>query len=181
MSAVLRVTMVRSCCKLVAARRLSMTGNGAPRRSDSPTKEPQRSAIRTSIGRTRPRNRSARSRRTQLMSLVFRSRSRARAMPFSSSPKVSTLKNNESSSASYSQASTDAFGSALTSSDMTQVSRRKLKALSLFRCRGCGRGQAQRRRGVTCGRNRPGSPSDDVRASDIHQHPTLQRPRHRAR
>jgi hypothetical protein len=26
---VLRVTMVRSCCKLVAARRLSMTGNGS--------------------------------------------------------------------------------------------------------------------------------------------------------
>ena len=41
-SSVLRVTTVKSCCKLVAAIRLSMTGNGWPRASDAPAAEPIR-------------------------------------------------------------------------------------------------------------------------------------------
>src|SRR5436190_23309568 len=39
-SSVLRVTIVRSCCKLVAAIRPSITGNGWPRASDSPAFTP---------------------------------------------------------------------------------------------------------------------------------------------
>src|SRR5213594_4347252 len=63
-SRVLRVTTVRPWHRLVAAIKLSMTGRGRPRRSDSPTSEPHRVATAKSTARIRVAKRSARSFRT---------------------------------------------------------------------------------------------------------------------
>ena len=125
-SSVLRVTTVRSCCRLVAAMRLSITGNGRPCASDTPTSTPQRAAMRESITNSRPLNRSASSRRTHCSSVARLVETGSFAIPFSSSPIVITLRNKSSSSRSRTHLTTDAFGLGRTNSERTQVSRSQL-------------------------------------------------------
>ena len=154
-SAVLRVTTVRSCRRLVAAIRLSMTGSGAPRASDAPTIAPQRAAARASIASTRSWNRSVSSPCTQLSSLILLAETGSLAMPLSNSPRVMALKNKSSSSHRSIQATTEAFGRGRTSSEMTHVSSSQLTTRLVGRCHGCASSPASPHPAGTCERTPP--------------------------
>jgi len=120
----LRVTTVRLCSNAVAAIMPSGTLSGRPSDWRSPSSSPHRAAIGCVTGRTRPGKRSVRWRSSACCSRARREASCMVAKPDSSSPILTTLRNNVSISCAATQLFTLGSGRARINSEGILVSRR---------------------------------------------------------
>jgi hypothetical protein len=108
----------------VAASNPSITGMDLPARFASAMITPHRSATEKSMGRILWAKRAWRSTSSQVSNCVRRFPCGSPAVPFRSSPRVSTLRNRSDSSAASIQSSTCGSGLGRTNSEMQFVSRR---------------------------------------------------------